>query len=245
MNIFNKSESNIKYLFIGKAQELKELGEVSVQSKSEWSIDCKTLFQNICGKKLESNLEQRNKVKAKDNSNLYYFYVSENYYFYFAVVDSKYPENQVFKFFEDIYKENIPLLRDDKGALNNIGLNKLKEILSKYQNPDYKNEIQNINKDLDEIKLEMKKNVKNIINNVDDASELKNQSDKIASASNDFAKQSSAVRKQTCLQNFKLWLILAGVILILVVIIVIIAVPKSSDDSSETNNNNNKKRFLF
>ena len=252
MSLSGNSEKNIKYLFLGKAPELKELGEINIQTKPEWPIDCKTIFQNICGNNLEANLEQRNKVKSKDSVNFYYFYVSENYYFFFAVVDSLYPENQVFKFFEEIFKENIPLLRDDKGKLNNIGNSKLKELTSKFQNPNYKNEINNINKDLNEIKIEMKNNIKNIIHNVDDASELKNQSDKIASASNDFAKQSSAVKRQTCMQNIKLWLILGAVILVLVIIIIIVAVPKSSNDGDEVkkdsnspSNSNNTTRILY
>ena len=119
---------NIKYLFIGKAQDLKEIGELSIQSAPEWIKDCKKIFENYCSNNLDAKIDQRNKVKIKDTNNNYYFYISENYYFFISVVDSSYPESLVFKLFDDIYKENIPLLRDDKGRLNSIGLTKLKGI---------------------------------------------------------------------------------------------------------------------
>ena len=122
--------SKIKYLFIGKADELKEVGEFTVQPQSDWSKDCRTIFQNYCTSNVEGKVEQRNKVKVKESNNNYYFYISEQHLFYIALVDIAYPEYLVFKLFEEIYKENIPLLRDDKGRLNSIGLSKLKDLVN-------------------------------------------------------------------------------------------------------------------
>lgn len=232
-----KSVTNIKYLFMGKAEELKEIGELNIQAQHEWAKDSRTIFQNYCSSGIESKVDQRNKVKVKDSGHFYYFFISENYYFYIAVVDENYPESQVFKLFEEIYKDNIPLLRDDKGKLNKIGNQKLQEVVSSFQNP--KNQIHAINDDLNEIKIEMKKNIGKVMENMDDASGLKNQSDKIAAASNDFHKQATNVRKQTCLQNFKLWIIIGVAVLVLIAIIVIIAVPKGGGESTGNNNSNN------
>lgn len=221
---------NIKYLFIGRATELKEIGELNIQTQPNWPRDSRTIFKNYCSQGVEEKLEQRNKVKVDDTGNYYYFYISDNYYFYIAVVDGKYPEALIFKLFDDIFKENIPLLRDDKGRLNSIGANKLKDLVNSYQDSSKHNNIQSINKDIDEIKDKMKENVMVVIGNVNDATELKNQSDKIAAASSDFHKQSAAIRKQTCIQNYKWWLLIGLCVVLLIIIIVVLTVPKGNGD---------------
>lgn len=224
----------IKYIFIGKAQDRKELGELNVQAQQSWAKDCRTIFENYCGSDLESKLEQRNKVKMKDTTNNYYFIISESYYFYIAVVDSSYPETLIFKLFEDIFKENIPLLRDDKGKLNSIGNNKLKELVNNYQSAESKSQIAAINNDLKEIKDDMKKNVSKVIGNIEDADKLKDQSDKIAEASNKFKNDANEIKKQSCIQNYKWWLILALIIAVIIIIILIAVLPKNSDAKADT-----------
>ena len=224
---------NIKYLSIGKAQDLKEIGELSIQSVPEWVKDCKKIFENYCSSNLDAKIDQRNKVRIKDTNNNYYFYISESYNFFIAVVDSSYPESLVFKLFDDIYKENIPLLRDDKGRLNSIGISKLKGIVNSFQTAQRDSKINEINSDINEIKKDMKENVKKVIGNVEDANELKDRSDKIAEASKQFQKNASDIKKQSCIQNFKWWIIIGLIVAVVILIIVLAVVPSSSSENTD------------
>lgn len=227
----------IKYIFIGKAQDRKELGELSIQSQASWAKDCRTIFENYCGNDVESKIEQRNKVKMKDTSNNYYFLISESNYFYIAVVDSTYPETLVFRLFEDIFKENIPLLRDEKGKLNLIGNNKLRELVNNYQSAVSTNQISAINNEIYEMKDDMKKNVSKVIGNIEDAEKLKEQSGKIADASIKFKNEVRELRKQTCIQNYKWWLIIGLIIAVIIIILLITLLPNSSQSQYNENTN--------
>ena len=244
----------IKYVMIGKASEVKELGEFPSQPVSDWAKDCKKIFVNYCASNIESKLEQRNKVKVKESSLLHYFYINDQKVFFVALVESSYSENLVFRMFDDIQKENIPLLRDEKGRLNTIGLSKLKDLINNYQTAQDRSTINEINKDIDEMKQNMRKNVTSIVNNIEDADALKVQSDLIKEGSNDFYNKSNDLKKEACWQNYKLWVIIALIVIGVIAIIIIVAVATkkgkedSNNKSSEINVNeeiNNPTRLLF
>ncbi len=131
------------------------------------------------------------------------------------------------------------MLRDDKGRLNSIGNSKLKDIVNSFQTAQNNTKMNEINNDINEIKKDMKENVKKVIGNIEDATELKNRSDKIAEASKQFEKNAADVKKQSCVQNYKWWIIIGLILAVVILIIVLAVVPSSSNDNTEKSNNSN------
>lgn len=233
-----ESSSKLKFLYIAKAKEKKDIGEVSFNASSDWIKDSKKIFETYCSSGIDSKIDQRNKVKIKESTYSYYFTIIDNGIFYLAIASSSLSETEVFRLFDDISKEYIPLLRDDKGKLNSIGYKKLNEVLKNFQ----KNEsvIDQINNDMNEIKNDLKVNIKDIIVNIDDANHLKEQSEKISDSSKQFQKSAEKAKKMTCFQNFKWWIIIGIAIAVLILIIVVSVVPKgsSSNGNNQSNGNN-------
>lgn len=230
------NNQKIKYIMIGKAQDLKEIGEYPSQTVSEWSKDCKKIFSNYCASNIQGKIEQRNKVKVKESNFNHYFYINSQQIFFIALVETSFPEYLVFKLFEEINKENIPLLRDEKGKLNTIGLSKLKDLVNQYQVANDKNTISQINKDIDDIKGNMRSNITGLVANIDDVEALKVQSDSIKDKSSDFYTKSDELKKAACWNNYKLWLILGLVIIVIIIIVVVVIVSSNSSDDNSDNN---------
>lgn len=252
----NTDKDKIKYILIGKADDLKEIGEYPFQTNMEYAKDCRTIFTSYCSSNIQSKIDSRNKVKAKHTNNNHYFYISDQRIFFISVVESTYPESNVFKMFDEIQKENVHLLRDDKGKLNSIGINKLKEIFNSFQNASESSIFKEINKDIDGLKGDMKKNITKIVGNIEDSEKLKDRAEAIKEQSNAFYEQSNELKKQSWWQNMKLWLIL-GVIIVLLILIIVVPIVVSSNNkkkdeqviiinvSNSTNTTDIPKRFLL
>ena len=67
----------------------------------------------------------------------------------------------------------------------------------------------------------MKKNINKMVESVDNVNELQDKSEALKLETDDYKKNAIEVRKITWWQNFKLWIILAGLVLILILIIII------------------------
>jgi hypothetical protein len=226
---------NIKYVFIGNSQNLKEIGEYPSKSSDNWVKEASTIFNTYCKSPSSTKYEERNKVVGTDGN--YYFTVTPSNTFYLVLAHSDYPQRQAFALIEDMGKENIHLLVDDKGNLNKIGKQSLKNLIETYQS-DLK--FGGVQKDIDEIRIEMNQNVKKIVNNLEDAEELKKKSDKIKTNSSEFAKKSSELKRMTCWNNCKWTIILTLLVIgVLLIIVVPIAVSGKSDDSSSNSGSNN------
>ena len=61
-----------------------------------------------------------------------------------------------------------------------------------------------------------------MVESVDDVNTLQNKSEALRLESNEYKKNAVEIRKITWWQNFKLWIILGGIVLILLIIIIII-----------------------
>ena len=68
----------------------------------------------------------------------------------------------------------------------------------------------------------MKKNITKMVESVEDVDDLQNKSEQLKLESQDYKKNSVELRKITWWQNFKLWIILIGVILVIVLIIILV-----------------------
>ena len=114
------------------------------------------------------------------------------------------------------------MVNDETRELNPNGRQALKELVNKYQDIKNINKISAIQEDVDAIKVDMKKNINAMVKSVEDVDDLQNKSEQLKLESQDYKKNSVELRKITWWQNFKLWIIIGGIVLLLVAIILII-----------------------
>ena len=118
--------------------------------------------------------------------------------------------------FEEIRSEDIlSMINDSTKELNPNGRQKLKEIIEKYQEKEQIDKIAAIQEDVNEVKVEVKKNIDKMVEGVEDVEKLQEKSNELKDASKDYQNNAKEVRKITCWQNCKLWIILIVLILII------------------------------
>jgi hypothetical protein len=118
--------------------------------------------------------EERNRIEDQLQNCHYYFTTTLSGIFYLAYVDNEYPEYLINQFFDDIQKEGLNLLLDEKGELTKAAREKLKTIAEKYRMSKNVSSIGAARAEIDQIHIEMKKNVNNLISNLDDVNVKKN-----------------------------------------------------------------------
>lgn len=216
---------NIKYVFLGNSQNLKEIGEYPNKVSESWTQEARTIFQTYCKSPMNTKYEQRNKVVGHDGN--YYFTITPTNIFYLILADSSYQERHIFQLVEEMQKESIYLLVDEKGELNKIGKQSLKNLIEGYQNPESK--LTKVRSDIEDIQIEMKNNVKHMVNQLEDAQGLKVKSEMIKNNSVEFSKKANELKRVTCWQNCKWTIILLTLIIgILLIIILPIVLSKNS-----------------
>ncbi len=112
--------------------------------------------------------EERNRIEDQLQNCHYYFTTTLSGIFYLAYVDNEYPEYLINQFFDDIQKEGLNLLLDEKGELTKAAREKLKTIAEKFRMSKNVSSIGAARAEIDQIQIEMKKNVNNLISNLDD-----------------------------------------------------------------------------
>jgi hypothetical protein len=234
---------NIKLILLGNSDTLSKIGHYPDTAKDNWLREGTSIFEKYCKSNVKK-YEQRNRVVGAEGN--YYFTISTNNRFYLVLASTDYAERQIFDLIDEIERENIHLLVDDKGQLNKLGKNNLKTLVETYQNPADSNKIEMVNNDINDIKIEMKENVKKVLQNVESVQVLEDRSNKIKSGSEAFKNDSNKLKKLTWCQNFKWTMILILLIIaVLLVIILPIALSGSSSSSNDKDNkNNNKTRIL-
>ena len=209
------SEQNyIKYFLIGDLDTNKPITEYSTNTLS--SSEKKTanqIFKKI-SKTEDRKYDERNIISAKENK--YYFISYQPNIVFISFVDGTYPERCVFQMFEEIRSEDIlSMINDSTKELNPNGRQKLKEIIEKYQEKEQIDKIAAIQEDVNEVKVEVKKNIDKMVEGVEDVEKLQEKSNELKDASKDYKNNAEEVRKITCWQNCKLWIILIVLILII------------------------------
>lgn len=219
---------NIKYVFIGNSLTAKEIGDYPSKANEAWVKDTKQIFEKYCKSPMTTKIEQRNRVVGNDGN--YYFTITPSNIFYLILAGSEYPERQVFEMIEAIQKENIPILVDEKGLLNKLGKQSLKNLVDGYQNPT-NNQISNVNNDINEIKDHMRTNVVGMAKNLGDLEELKQVSDSIKINSQNYKKEANDLKTLTCWQNCK-WTIILIILIIGVLLVIIVPIAVSFKGAS-------------
>ena len=211
----------IKYVLIGDPGTNKIITEFSASGvNSNVKKEINRIFSKLT-KIPNRNYDERNKITAKEE-NYYFIYKKPNFLFVVLAI-SEYPERYVFELIDKIVEDNIPsMINDETKELNPTGRQALKDLVNKYQDIKNINKIAEIQEDVNALKVDMKKNINAMVKSVEDVEDLQNKSEQLKLESQDYKKNSVELRKLAWWQNFKLWLIIGGVILLVVAIVLII-----------------------
>ena len=214
-------KSPIKYILIGDSSTSKIITEFSTGNPSQKTKkEINKIFTKLA--KVENKkYDERNKITSKDEN--YYFINIKPDLLFVVLANNQYPERYVFELISKIVEENIPtMINDETKELNPNGRQALKELVNKYQDIKNINKIAEIQEDVNAIKIDMKKNINKMVESVEDVNDLQNKSEQLKLESQDYKKNAVELRKITWWQNFKLWLIIIGVVLVLIGIILAI-----------------------
>lgn len=209
----------IKYVLIGDSKTSQRICEFAVVKSPQTQTEATQIFEKL-SKAPEKKHEERNKIQGKQGN--YYFIISgENSVFFLALADASYPERLVFQMFDEINKDHIPLMVNEKNELNANGRQILKTIIDKYQDDRDLNKIGSIRSDVGDIKLDMGQNIKKMMVNIDDIQNLESQSNRIKSGAVDYKKNARELERVTWWQNCKLTIIIAVIVIAVILAIVL------------------------
>ena len=215
----------IKYLLIGDSETGKQITEYS---NSGCSSQAKKIGNQIFQKVVKSptkKLDERNKIVSKGE--IFYFILTQTNLIFLVLVEEKYPERLVFQMIENIKEENIPLMvNDETKELNPQGRQAIKQLVEKYQDQNNFNKIAEIQKDVDEIKVQMKENIKKQVDSMEDVNKLEEKSANLKMQTADYANNANTLKKVTWWQNCKLTIIIAVIIIAIILAIVLPIVLK-------------------
>ena len=216
-----EDKTPIKYLLIGDSSTNKIITEFSAgnaQPKTKKEIN--QIFNKLC-KTPNKKLDERNKITSKNEN--YYFTFCHPELIYLVLVNNEYPERYVFELIQKINDEKIPtMVNDETRELNPSGRQSLKQLIDVYQDPKNISKIADIQSDVNSIKIDMRKNINKMVESVDDVNELQNKSEALKFESNEYKQNANEIKRLTWWQNFKMWIILGGVVLILIIILICI-----------------------
>ena len=216
-----EDKTPIKYLLIGDSSTNKIITEFSsgnAQPKTKKEIN--QIFNKLC-KTPNKKLDERNKITSKNEN--YYFTFCHPDLIYLILVNNEYPERYVFELIQKINDEKIPtMVNDETRELNPSGRQSLKQLIDVYQDPKNISKIADLQSDVNSIKVDMRKNINKMVESVDDVNQLQEKSAALKLESTEYKQNSVEVRKLTWWQNFKMWIILGGVVLLLIIILICI-----------------------
>ena len=213
----------IKYVLIGDSSTMKIITEfTSGTPDTKTKKEINRIFNKLA-KLPNKKYDERNKITSKEE-NYYFINIKPNLLF-IILANNQYPERYVFELISKIIEDNIPtMINDETRELNPTGRQALKELVNKYQDIKNINKIAEIQKDVDSLKVDMKKNINKMVESVENVNDLQNKSEQLKLESEDYKKTSVEIRKVTWWQNCKLWAIIAGIVILIVLIIVLVTV---------------------
>jgi hypothetical protein len=195
---------NVYYILIGELATSKILYELELEDTNAKNIAKECFSKSIILKTHENMIE---KLKMPSNSSIAcYYYVTENRIFIFIAVNACFAQNQVFKLFDEIVKQNIHFMSNDTGLLNKNGKNILKSLIAQYQ--------ENV--------IEINHLVQEGLKAQTAANDGKVGTKLIVRSSDGMAdRKENLTRPSTCRRNLKKILIISGIGIILLVIIIL------------------------
>lgn len=201
--------------------------------KKEIQDKCKELISQIKTEILSS--KKHLDFKKLDNKSIEIYYLSTNngtLYISFLELTEKtskeFKDNYIYEFLENIESQNLKKLVDDNGKLSKAGHQNLKMAIENYHNTynignenlidddPQSNKISIINNHINDVKNDMKENVKNMMNNMNDMNEIEGKSVSIKDTSLQFRRDSKDLEnkmRRAALRNK----IIIGIIIVAIV----------------------------
>ena len=201
--------------------------------KKEIQDKCKELILQIKTEILSS--KKHLDFKKLDNKSIEIYYLSTNngtLYISFLELTEKtskeFKDNYIYEFLENIESQNLKKLVDDNGKLSKAGHQNLKMAIENYHNTynignenlidddPQSNKISIINNHINDVKNDMKENVKNMMNNMNDMNEIEGKSVSIKDTSLQFRRDSKDLEnkmRRAALRNK----IIIGIVIVAIV----------------------------
>ena len=209
----------IKYFLIGDIDTSKIITEYSTNLiSSKEKKNAIQIFKRIC-KSNERRYEENNIITAKDNK--YYFSLFQPSTVFISYALNSYPQTLIFELFEEIKKSNIlTLINEETKELNPNGRQDLKQMIEKYQENEKLKRFEEIKKDIDDVKIEIKKSVNNMLDNVESVENLEERINELNEETKEYMNNAEYDKKITWWQNAK-FRIIALIIVILIIVVVL------------------------
>lgn len=216
---------SIQYILIGNPEDCEEIGHYPERGAPK--PIAKEAFQ-IFKKLSESGIKTkdlRNKVDNRGKGH-YFFTINSQNIFYLIFGDNNLKEREAFELIDILQQENIPLLIDSKtGKLNLQGREQLKSLVEDFVN-NKSNKIQGIQNDVDQIKDNMKTNIKKMYDNVENVENMEQKAIELKKGAQEYNSSANKLERATCWSNFKWLIILIAVIVLLIIIIIPVSLRK-------------------
>jgi vesicle-associated membrane protein 4 len=207
----------IKYLFVGIVKTAQSLLEINIAKNSKTPAECKKIFTSFA--KLNENLyEQRNKISSGDS--IYFFIVkkTDDALFYFAETKNDYPDRMIFKLFDDLTENKTVSKEKPESQMKDDVLKAIHQI-------EQSDSLSSAQADINDIKVDINKSLKNQMRNLENINELKDRSDNIKKGADSYRKDAHELERATWWQNMKwriiIFIAIVGIILIIVLPIVL------------------------
>ena len=208
----------IKYFLIGDIDTSKIITEyttnfVSVKEKK----NATQIFKRLC-KSTERRYEENNIISGKDNK--YFFTLFQPSIVFITYALKTYPQTLIFELFEDIKKNNIlSMVNEETKELDPNGRQNLKQMIEKYQENERIKRFEEIKKDIDEVKIEVKKNINKMMESIENTDNLGEISKELSEESKEYMENAEYEKKITWWQSAKFRIITLTIIVIVAVVI--------------------------
>ena len=215
--IENKSEKiYIKYFLIGDIDTSKIITEyITNLITTKEKKNAIQLFQRLC-ESTERRYEENNIITAKQNK--YFFSLFQPSIVFIAYALDTYPQTLIFELFENLRKNNIlSMINEETKELNPNGRQNLKQMIENYQANEKIKRFEEIKKDIADVKIEVKKNINKMIDNINNVENLEDRAKELNEESKEYMENAIYDKKITWWQNAKLRIIILSILVIIVV----------------------------
>ena len=215
--IENKSEKiYIKYFLIGDIDTSKIITEyITNLITTKEKKNAIQIFKRLC-KSTERRYEENNIITAKQNK--YFFSLFQPSIVFIAYALDTYPQTLIFELFENLRKNNIlSMINEETKELNPNGRQNLKQMIENYQANEKIKRFEEIKKDIADVKIEVKKNINKMIDNINNVENLEDRAKELNEESKDYMENAMYDKKITWWQNAKLRIIILSILVIIVV----------------------------
>ena len=215
--IENKSEKiYIKYFLIGDIDTSKIITEyITNLITTKEKKNAIQIFKRLC-KSTERRYEENNIITAKQNK--YFFSLFQPSIVFIAYALDTYPQTLIFELFENLRKNNIlSMINEETKELNPNGRQNLKQMIENYQANEKIKRFEEIKKDIADVKIEVKKNINKMIDNINNVENLEDRAKELNEESKEYMENAKYDKKITWWQNAKLRIIILSILVIIVV----------------------------